>query len=197
LTFSAKYACTKCGSSYEPPSPQLFSFNSPIRMCLDCDGLGVKIDFAEDLLVPDSNISFAKGAVTIVGPLTHMGRWRKHIFKGIGDAKNIDFKKPWKDMADQEKRWLLYGIEEPIICEWRSRGGFIWRHAEKWDGIIPDLMASYKKTAAGPRKLQLEKYMRSVLCPTCHGKRLNAQASAVRVADKTIIEAGATPVGDL
>jgi len=196
-TFSARYACTKCGSSYEPPSPQLFSFNSPIGMCLDCDGLGVKIDFSEDLLVPDPEKSFAKGAVVMVGPFTSMGKWRKHIFKGIADTKGIDTKKPWKELSKQEKNWLLYGIEEPVICEWRARGGFIWRHAEKWEGIIPDLMASYKKTAAGPRKLQLEKFMRSIGCPACHGKRLNAQASAVRVADKTIIETGSTPVGDL
>src|SRR5207248_9989227 len=145
------------------------SFNSPIGMCLDCDGLGAKIDFAEDLRVPDPEKSFYSGAVEIVGPLKGMGRWRKHIFNGIAEAKEIDLKQPWKKLTKQEKQWLLYGIHEPIICEWRARGGFIWRHAEKWDGIIPDLVASYKKVAGGPRKAQLEKYMRTVVCPCCNG----------------------------
>ncbi|MFT3882059.1 MAG: excinuclease ABC subunit UvrA [Gemmatales bacterium] len=197
LTFSAKYACTKCGSSYEPPSPQLFSFNSPIGMCLECDGLGNKIDFAEELLVPDPEKSFAKGAIEIVGPMTGMGRWRKHIFTGLAETKKIDLKKPWKNLTKQEKDWILHGTDEKIICEWKSRGGFIWRHAETWAGIVPDLMAGYKKVAAGPRKMQLEKYMRTMTCPSCHGQRLNPQAAAVRVGNKTIVETGNTPVGDL
>ncbi len=197
LTFSAKYACTKCGNSYEPPSPQLFSFNSPIGMCLSCDGLGKKIDFAEELLVPNPDKSFYQGAIEIVGPVTSMGRWRKHIYTGLANSKDFDLKTPWKKLTRQQRDWILYGTPEKIICDWKARGGFIWRHAETWEGVVPDLMASYKKVAAGPRRMQLEKYMRTMICPKCQGQRLNPQAAAVRVAGKTIIEAGGMPIGDL
>jgi excinuclease ABC subunit A len=197
LTFSAKYACTKCGSSYEPPSPQLFSFNSPIGMCMGCDGLGRKISFAEELLVPDPDRSFHQGAIEIVGPVSSMGRWRKHIYVGLATSMGFDLKTPWKKLAREQKDWILYGTPDKIICDWKQRGGFIWRHAETYEGIVPELMASYKKVAAGPRKMQLEKYMRTMICPKCNGQRLNPQAAAVRVAGKTIIEAGSTPIGDL
>ena len=166
-------------------------------MCLSCDGLGRKIDFAEDLLVPDPEKSFYKGAVEIIGPMSSMGRWRKHIFNGLASTMKIDLKKPWKKLSPQEKEWILYGTPEKILCDWKARGGFLWRHAEVWEGIVPDLLASYKKVAAGPRKLQLEKYMRTVICPQCKGQRLNPQATAVRVAGRTIIETGNAPIGEL
>src|SRR5438132_9065554 len=83
LLLSAHYACLQCDKSYEPPSPQLFSFNSPQGMCLECDGLGMRYAFVEDLLIPDPSLSFFDGAIPLVGPLRGMGRWRKHIYEGV------------------------------------------------------------------------------------------------------------------
>src|SRR5258705_3335537 len=82
ILLSAHYACTYCDKSYEPPSPQLFSFNSPQGMCPDCDGLGQRYTFDPDLLIPDPSLSFYDGAVPLVGRLRGMGRWRKHIYEG-------------------------------------------------------------------------------------------------------------------
>src|SRR5262249_22595872 len=73
----------------------------------------------------------------------------------------------------------------------------VWKHGDKWEGIIPQLLSSFKKTAAGPRRMQLEKYMRVVRCPACQGQRLNPQARAVRVGGKTLVEVCALPVGAL
>ena len=75
------------------------------------------------------------------------------------------------------------------LIEWKQRDGGIWKHGGKWEGIVPQLLSSFKKTAAGPRRLQLEKYMRVVRCPTCQGQRLNPQARAVRVGGRTLVEA--------
>jgi len=198
IILSAHYACTHCDRSYEPPSPQLFSFNSPHGMCLDCDGLGTRYSFDPDLLVPDSSKSFYDGAIPIVGPLRGMGRWRKHIFEGVAKAFGIDVKKPWNDLSDEAKHVLLHGTgNQHIAFEWKMRGGNVWKHGGTWEGIVPQLLSSFKKTAAGPRRLQLEKYMRVMRCPTCQGHRLNAQARAVRVAGKTMIEAEAMPISEL
>jgi excinuclease ABC subunit A len=198
VLFSAHYACTYCDLSYEPPSPQLFSFNSPHGMCPDCDGLGTRYTIDPDLLIPDPSVSFFKGAVPLVGPMTHMGRWRRHIYEGVARTLGIDLKVPWQQLPKEHQDWLLYGSgERHITFEWKQRDGGVYKHGAKWEGIIPQLLSSFKKTAAGPRRLQLEKYMRVVRCPTCQGQRLNAQARAVRVGGNTLVEVCALPVGEL
>src|SRR5207237_10659070 len=86
LLLSAHYACLHCDKSYEPPSPQLFSFNSPQGMCLECDGLGMRYSFAPELLIPDPSLSFYEGAIPLIGPLRGMGRWRKHVYEGVANT---------------------------------------------------------------------------------------------------------------
>jgi excinuclease ABC subunit A len=198
ILLSAHYACTYCHRSYEPPSPQLFSFNSPQGMCPECDGLGFRYSFDPELLIPDPSLSFFDGAIPLVGRLRGMGRWRRHIFEGIGQTLGIDLKTPWRDLPPEHRNWLLYGSgDRHITYEWKQRAGAVWKHGGKWEGIIPQLLSSFKKTAAGPRRMQLEKYMRVVRCPSCQGQRLNPQARAVRVGGKTLVEVCAMPVGDL
>jgi excinuclease ABC subunit A len=198
MLLSAHYACTHCDRSYEPPSPQMFSFNSPQGMCLDCDGLGTRYTFDPQLLMPDPSLSFFDGAVPIVGRMRGMGRWRKHVYEGIASSLGIDLHTPWKDLPAEHRQALLHGSgDRHITYEWKMRGGKVWKHGGTWEGIVPQLLSSFKKTAAGPRRLQLEKYMRVVRCPTCQGQRLNPQARAVRVGDKTLIELCAMPIGDL
>src|SRR4029079_6434676 len=86
IPFSSHYACTTCGLSFEPPSPQLFSFNSPQGMCPECDGLGVRYSFDPDLLVPFRKASFKEGCFERIGPWHDLGRWRRHIYQGVADT---------------------------------------------------------------------------------------------------------------
>jgi excinuclease ABC subunit A len=198
ILLSAHYACTHCNISYEPPTPQLFSFNSPHGMCPTCDGLGTLYTFDRDLLIPDQALSFYEGAVPLIGSLKGMGRWRKHIYEGVARSLSIDLKTPWQKLPDEHKHLLLQGSGDAhIVWEWKQRGGKVWKHGGKWEGVVPQLIAQFKKTAAGPRRVQLEKYMRVVRCPDCNGQRLNPQARAVRVAGRTLVELGHTPIGDL
>jgi excinuclease ABC subunit A len=198
LLLSARYACTYCDRSYEPPSPQLFSFNSPQGMCPDCDGLGNRFTFDRELLIPDPSLSFFDGAIPLVGRMRGMGRWRRHIFEGVAKTLGIDLKAPWRELPVEHQNILLHGAgDRHITYEWKMRGGNVWKHGGKWEGLVPQFLSSFKKTAAGPRRLQLEKYMRVVRCPTCEGQRLNAQARAVRVGGKTLVEACAMPIGEL
>ena len=88
LLLSSHYACTTCGLSFDPPSPQLFSFNSPQGMCLACEGLGIRHDFAPELLVPDPSLSVWDGAIAPLGPVKDLGRWRRHLFEGV--AANLE-----------------------------------------------------------------------------------------------------------
>ena len=189
LHLSSKYACLKCGISFAEPTPQMFSFNSPQGMCASCEGMGQTFTFDPDLLVPDQEISFQKGAVILGGSMASMGKWRRHIFEGVAEALGINLKAPWKSLPEGHKNALLYGTGDThITFTWKRRGGSIWKHGGVWEGIIPQLMASFKKVTAGPRRMQLQKYMRVLHCPACNGKRLNPQARSVKIGSKTLCE---------
>ncbi|MGZ3357015.1 MAG: excinuclease ABC subunit UvrA, partial [Isosphaeraceae bacterium] len=204
MLLSSHYACTFCGLSFDPPSPQLFSFNSPQGMCLACDGLGVRYDFDPDLLVPDPDLSVWDGALAPIGPVKDVGKWRRHLFEGVaanfeadtdGPAKGTMLKGPWRKLDERFRNVWLYGAgERMIVHHWKNRRR-IWSHAEKWEGVATELLARYRKSAGGPTRAQLEPYMRSMTCPECRGGRLNPRARAVRVGGKTLVELGAMPIG--
>jgi excinuclease ABC subunit A len=198
ILFSAHYACTHCNRSYEPPTPQLFSFNSPHGMCPECDGLGSCYNFDPDLLIPDHSKSFYEGALPLVGSMSEMGRWRRHIYQSVAKALDIDLKTPWSNLTLEQQTLLLHGSgDQHITYEWKPKRGAVQKRGGKWEGIVPQLLASFRKTPGGPRRWQLEKYMRVVRCPSCQGKRLNPQARSVKVGGKTLVDVGDAPVGEL
>lgn len=191
--YSCDYACTHCGISYDQPSPQLFSFNSPQGMCPDCQGLGIRYDFATDQLVPDDSLTIQKGAIVVLGKLSSIGKWRKHILKGVGRAIEIDlgmaedsfFKTKWCDLPDAAKRLFLYGLgSRNITFAYRSGHG-LWKHGATYAGFIPELLDEYRKTRNPMRRVQLEKYMHETGCASCGGSRLNPQAGSYRIASKS------------
>ncbi len=204
LLLSSHYACAACGLSFDPPSPQLFSFNNPQGMCPACDGLGVRHDFDPALLVPDSSLSVWNGAIEPLGPVKEIGKWRRHLFEGVaanlesdpdGPPKGSMLKGAWRDLDPRWQQAWLYGTgDRGIVHRWKSRGKS-WSHAEKWPGVAVELMDRFRQASGGPTRAKLEPYMRSVTCPECRGARLNPRARAVRVGGKTLVELGAWPIG--
>ncbi|HZZ29227.1 MAG TPA: excinuclease ABC subunit UvrA, partial [Pirellulales bacterium] len=187
ITLSAHYACTNCGISFEPPSPQLFSFNSPQGMCPQCDGLGEIYSFAAERLVPDSNLSFAQGALELVGPWRDMGRWRRHIYQGMADTverlhgleHGTMLEMPWRELSPELQKLWLYGTgEQHITFTWRN-GPQGMKYGGHFEGIIPQLLSRHRNTNSKMQQRQLEKYMSVIRCATCHGARLNPQACSV------------------
>jgi len=187
--FSAKYACAHCGISYEPPSPQLFSFNSPLGMCTDCNGLGMRFEFLMDRLIADEAKSISQGCIELLGSLREVGRWRRHLFEGAAKAIEEDcglkaaslLKTPWGELSDEARQLFLYGLgERNVTFAWKHGGG-VWKHGGKWKGYINELLEEYRTAKNPMRRRQLEKYMETVRCTTCGGTRLNAQARNVRI----------------
>ncbi|MEX1098593.1 MAG: excinuclease ABC subunit UvrA, partial [Planctomycetales bacterium] len=187
--YSARYACIECGIGYEEPTPQLFSFNSPLGMCLECNGLGRRHDFVLKRLVPNPRKSVARGAIELWGSFGEVGRWRKHIYRGAANAIEQDLgldtdsllKSPWNKLPEEARQRFLYGTgDRHITFAWRHSGG-IWKHGGTWQGVVPELLDSYRKAKNPMRRRQLEKYMEFLGCPACAGTRLNAQARAVRI----------------
>ena len=203
---SANYACADCGIGFDPPSPQLFSFNSPQGMCLACDGLGIRHDFAPDLLVPNPALSVWDGAIAPLGPVKEIGRWRRHLFEGLatnleaepdGPKKGTMLRGPWQELDEKSRHAWLYGTGDRLIVHrWKNRSK-VWSHAEKWPGVANELLAKYRGASGGPVRAQLEPFMRSMICPECAGTRLNAAARAVKVGGKTLVELGAMPIGQV
>jgi excinuclease ABC subunit A len=203
LSLSAHYACTHCQKSFEPPSPQLFSFNSPQGMCPECSGLGQIYSFDPERLIPDASRSFQQGCIELLGKWREMGRWKRHIFRGVADtlerkhglAPGSVLETAWEELDERVRQALLWGMgDEHVTFTWRSgASGHKW--GGPFEGIIPKLLAQYRNTRSRPQRRQLEKYMRILGCGRCHGRRLNAQACAVTLSGRMKDGAPAQRVG--
>jgi excinuclease ABC subunit A len=187
IPFSAHYACTHCHLSFEPPSPQLFSFNNPQGMCTECGGLGQIYSFDPERLVADPGRSFQQGCIPLVGSWREMGRWRRHIFRGVAETLERKYglepgtvlETAWEELDAKLRHALLWGTgQDHITFTWRSGpSGYKW--GGTFEGIIPKLLSQYRTTRSRPQRRQLEKYMRILGCGRCEGRRLNPQACAV------------------
>jgi excinuclease ABC subunit A len=199
LALSAHYACTHCQKSFEPPSPQLFSFNSPQGMCPECSGLGQIYSFDPQRLIPEPSRSFQQGCIELLGKWRDMGRWKRHIFRGVAEtlerkhglSPGTVLETAWEELDERVRHALLWGTgDEHVTFTWRGGvSGYKW--GGPFEGIIPKLLAQYRNTRSRPQRRQLEKYMRILGCERCHGRRLNAQACAV-----TITTAAKLPADD-
>jgi len=189
IHLSAHYACTHCQVSYEPPSPQLFSFNSPRGMCSHCSGLGEIYSFDPERLIPDPSKSFQQGCVELIGRWRKMGRWKRTIYRGVAETlerkhglePGTVLETSWEELDRPVQNALLWGTGEThVTFTWRSgSSGYKW--GGEYEGIIPKLLSQYRNTKSRPQRRQLEKYMRVIGCSHCNGQRLNPQARAVKI----------------
>ncbi len=182
IVLSAAFACTRCELGFEPPSPQMFSFNSPQGMCPHCDGLGTRYDFVPELLIPDPSKHFL---APCVAALRHKpGRWRRHIYQGVADYLGVDLRTPWRDLPEQARQALLYGTGDAhITFEWRGRGG-TWKHGGTYEGLVAELHARHMKARSAMVRRFYEQFMRQTVCARCGGGRLKPQPLAVRIAGR-------------
>ncbi len=189
LVLSADYACNSCGISFQPPSPQLFSFNSPQGMCYECDGLGDMFSFDPEKLITEPEKSLAKGCIELVGPWKDLGRWKRHIYKGVADSmeRKLELESgtlaetPWQELTEEQQFLWLWGTgEEHITYTWRG-GKNSQKYGGTFDGIIPELLEKYRSAKSKSLIAKLEKYMNVIRCPDCEGQRLSPQARSTTV----------------
>ena len=187
--YSSDYACTDCQISFAAPSPQLFSFNSPQGMCPGCNGLGKMFSFDPDLLVPNPEKTFMGGAIEVIGNQKKMGRWRRHIYRGVAatlERKN-DWEEgymldtSWQDLCQEARDALLWGTGElHITYTWRG-GRSPLKYGGTYEGIIPEYQEKYASSRSKPHQRKLERYMNTIHCPQCDGQRLVDQARNMRM----------------
>ncbi|MFM7117454.1 MAG: excinuclease ABC subunit UvrA [Planctomycetota bacterium] len=187
--YSADYACARCQISFRPPTPQLFSFNSPQGMCLDCGGLGEVYSFVPDRLVSDPDKSLKQGCFELYGTWKEFGRWRRHILQGVADTverlRNLPdgtlLETPWRDLDPELQKIWLYGTGDlHITFTWRG-GSSPMKYGGKFAGLIAELTEKYRNYKIDSKREQLEEFMDQLPCAGCNGERLNPQSRNFRL----------------
>jgi excinuclease ABC subunit A len=169
---------------FESLEPRMFSFNSPFGACTTCHGLGEITEVSQDLIIPDKSKSIIDGALEVYGKMDLS--WRAQQLAIVGKKYGFDVFTPIKDFTEKQVQVLLYGDREPLNGNW-SNGANMWMR-EGWEGLIPQTMRLYRQTESTWRKEDIEKFMKSRPCNSCHGKRLQPVVLAVEIQGKSIID---------
>jgi excinuclease ABC subunit A len=187
--YSEDNACATCGIGFPELSPQSFSFNSPLGMCVECNGLGDKLQADPDLVVPDPTRSLKDGAVAIWGEsLAKDEGWTSNIVKSLAKAFKIDLTKPWNKLTDKQREVLLHGTgDKRVTVEWQGRHS-AGEWAMKFEGILTQLERRHRESTSDRMKAFYEGFFRSIACQACGGSRLRPESRSVFIADKAITE---------
>ena len=186
--FSNHYACKYCGFSVPKLEPRLFSFNSPLGACPDCNGLGFKQKVDIDILIPDKELSINQGGIRYYRRIVNTENLEWKNFKILLDHYQIDQDKPLKDFTRKEMDIILYGSREPISYSITSRGGVTRTSTDYVEGVLNLIERRFMETTSAFAKDIYGSYMSELQCSTCQGKRLNEIALSVRIGNKNIIE---------
>lgn len=186
MVFSEKYACVKCGISFEELSPRMFSFNSPYGACAVCGGLGNKMEIDPELIVPDETLSIANGAVHPWG--SDISNWIRFQLRGLAEHFGFKLSTPWNRLSDNVRKAILHGSGRTEINfkYERSSGRGSGEYVGTFEGVIPNLERRYKQTESAGIRSWIEQYMSIKDCPLCQGARLKRESLAVTVHKKNI-----------
>jgi len=192
-TYSSLMACPVCGIAFEELQPRMFSFNSPFGACEECHGLGVRMEFDPDLIIPDKERCIADGAIA---PYRNpMDGFRGQYLATV--AKNYGFSvlTPIKDLTKEQYEALMFGSSKRMKFSMSMKNGDAeWSHTGEWEGLLPQTARLYAQTQSDWRKRELEGYMRVSPCPACNGTRRKDKVLAVRIDGKSIIDVTDMPV---
>ena len=193
--YSAKMACPVCGMAFEELQPRMFSFNSPFGACESCNGLGIRMEFDPDLIIPDKELCIADGAVALYR--NAVDGWRGQHLAAVAKHFGFDIFTPMKNLKEEQYNALMYGSEESIRFNMSMKNGATyWSHNSQWEGLIPQSLRLYGQTNSDYRREELEKFMRVLPCPACNGRRLKEKVLAVNVAGKSIVDVTDLSIGD-
>jgi excinuclease ABC subunit A len=191
--FSSLLACPVCGLTFEELQPRMFSFNSPFGACEECNGLGIKMEFDPDLIIPDRSKSIAEGAVALYR--NYLDGYRNQYLGAVARHYGFSVLTPIGDLSPEQYNILMYGSPDRIRFSLNTRNGNAqWSHTGEWEGLIPQSERLYHQTQSEYRKRELEKFMRVSECPRCRGRRLKEKVLSVRIAGMSIVDITDMPV---
>ena len=185
--YSQRNACPYCAISLGDLEPRSFSFNSPFGACKECNGLGVKIEFDPELIIPDRSKSILDGAVK---PWSgYFATFRSQMLRDIGKHFGFNLHTPISKMTEEQVRVILYGTDENINYKYQGRySSSKWEFSGSFEGVIPNLERLYKQTESESKREEIMQFMRERTCDGCLGRRLRREALSVKIQEKSIMD---------
>lgn len=189
MNFSMSFACPDCGISIDEIEPRSFSFNNPFGACPQCFGLGYKMEFNEDLMIPDKKLSLNEGAIQVMGwqSSTDPKSYTYAILKALSEAYGFSMDTPYKDLPREIRHMLIHGADREVKVYYKGQRGE-GVYDVLFEGLIANVNRRYRETHSDTMKQEYEEFMRITPCDMCKGQRLKKESLAVTVADKNIYE---------
>ncbi len=199
MTFSQNFACPDCGISIDEVEPRSFSFNNPFGACPTCYGLGYKMEFDPQLMVPDASLSISEGAIQVMGwqSCTDPKSYTYATLRALHEGYGLPLDTPIDDLSADMKKLLFYGGDGRVLkVRYKGqRGEGVYDLV--WNGLVDNVERRYKETFSDTAKAEYEQFMRITPCTSCKGQRLKPSSLAVTVADKNIYEMTSMSVKEL
>lgn len=190
IRFSQSFSCADCGVSIDEIEPRTFSFNNPFGACEVCHGIGYKMEFAEELMIPDPSLSITDGALVVNGwqSVTNKTSYARCVLDALAKEYGFDLDTPYQDLPENIRHMLMHGTDgRSVQVHYRGQRG-VGVYDVAFEGIIKNVERRYRETASESTKKEYESFMRITPCKACKGKRLRPEALAVTVGDKNIAQ---------
>ena len=199
MNFSQNFACPDCGISIDEVEPRSFSFNNPFGACPTCYGLGYKMEFDENLMIPDKKLSISEGAIQVMGwqSCMDLSSYTYATLRALSEGYGFSLDTPYCDLPKEIRHMLIHGGDGRILkVHYKGQRGE-GVYDLNWEGLIKNVERRYRETGSDTMKQEYEQFMRITPCVSCHGQRLKQSSLAVTVADKNIYEMTNMAVKDL
>ena len=190
IRFSQSFSCADCGVSIDEIEPRTFSFNNPFGACEVCHGIGYKMEFAEELMIPDPSLSITDGALVVNGwqSVTNKTSYARCVLDALAKEYGFNLDTPYQDLPENIRHMLMHGTDgRSVQVHYRGQRG-VGVYDVVFEGIIKNVERRYRETASESTKKEYESFMRITPCKACKGKRLRPEALAVTVGDKNIAQ---------
>ncbi|MBQ6463293.1 MAG: excinuclease ABC subunit UvrA [Pseudobutyrivibrio sp.] len=198
IRFSEGFSCPDCGISIDEVEPRSFSFNNPFGACPECFGLGYKMEFDEDLMIPDKSLSFNQGAVQVMGwqSSNKSTSFAHALLEALAKEYDFSLDTPYKDLSENIRHMFIHGFDRSVDVHYQGQRGR-GVYPTVFEGLIENVNRRYKETFSESAKKEYEEFMFYSDCPCCHGQRLKKESLAVTIDDKNIFEMTQYPVHEL
>ena len=199
MTFSQSFACPDCGITIDEVEPRSFSFNNPFGACPVCYGLGYKMEFDEQLMIPDPSLSLSEGAIQAMGwqSCTDPSSYTYAMLRALSEGYGFSLDTPYKDLPQEIRHMLIHGGDGRMLkVRYKGQRGE-GVYDLNWEGLIHNMERRYRETGSDTMKQEYEQFMRITPCTECHGQRLKKTSLAVTVCDKNIYEMTSMSVKEL
>jgi len=198
LSFSQNFACPDCGISIPEIEPRSFSFNNPFGACPDCLGLGYKMEFDEDLMIPDKSLSINDGCIVVMGwqSANKDSSFSNATLRALAKAYKFSLDTPFQDLSGKAKEVLIHGADKTVNVHYKGQRGE-GDYPILFDGLIKNVEQRYRETFSETAKAEYEEFMRITPCALCGGQRLKKESLAVTIDDKNIYEITSMSIDEL